>query len=918
MGSDISTEPSLPLEIDRKQLNDLRRRFLEINEKRKALLSQNLSEREEHLIQLLPFLFHINHPTLPGYVGSDAPCGLANYQPDKETIQLAKKYAKSLDYKSRAAFKVCIEAIYLMGSAGSVAHSGHSDLDVWVCVKKNLTEPEWQLLRQKRDKLQRWARDMAIECSIFLVTTESIVDSSAESEKETIQSELLLDEFYRTQIYLAGRYLLWWLIPAQLATPYKVYANKLIEQRFVQSEDWIDFGPVAEISLEEYISNSLWYINKALTSPYKTALKLVLMESYLSQYPDVKPLSDDYKSFVHNLMDNTTVIDAYLLMHRKVEEYLILNDQMDRLEFVRRCLYHKIQGRSRISKYRNSLIRDIVDQLVKEWQWNDAKRELFDQKANWDINQIGNEKRLYIKQLITSFRTIGQFIKRHQEYFEKYKSQLLCLSHKISARLEQTQGKIERVNINFVQQMVDKHLSLIRQYKGRDLELWSFYDRAISQQEAQSTEPVYQCNSLLELLVWAKVNGLLSEGTSVQFRDAKQQLQYDELEQLIHTLLLNKYDAMEVPDEAFQSPAKVKDISCFINIAQDRLTDIAKQGVHIITRKNDPFCYGDECINLIETVDLYYVNTWGEQFVIHFQGEDCLSEATIALLELIERQSTEPDIQYFSFSSMRADSIVSRVKGFMRQVVQCYQSANANITKYFFRLGQCYHMVQKQASRYVIHKAENESQLGQLLINQQHQYQSIEFDGRCFSDPIIRAAIQKSSAGERLLLINNAQGQFMSYCFVDQYGGLVYQPFRNAHAQQDLATLYHCLKASMPKTAQASLNCFVYESDQSLARFTLDTSLPESEIGLSVRYSSENGQNLLRIWHGDKKFTFDRDDADLDRKFAAWLDRAFAINEHEFYLAELFLDRSDDSLTEAELLLERHELYMRLTSPNVS
>lgn len=914
MGSDISTEPAFSLEIDRKQLNDLRRRFLEINEKRKALLAQNISEREEHLIQLLPFLFHINHPTLPGYVGSDAPCGLANYQPDKATIQLAKKYAKSLDYKSRAVLKVNIEAIYLMGSAGSVAHSGHSDLDIWVCVRNQLSEDEWRLLRQKRDKLQRWAREMAIECSIFLVTTNAIVDSSAESEKQTIQSELLLDEFYRTQIYLAGRYLLWWLVPTQLSIPYKEYASKLLDQRFVQPEDWIDFGPVEEISLEEYISNSLWYINKALTSPYKTALKLVLMESYLSQYPDVKPLSDDYKSFVHNLLDNATVIDAYLLMHRKVEEYLILNDQMDRLEFVRRCLYHKIQGRGHTNKLRNSMIRNIVDQLVKEWQWSDGKRQLFDQKSSWDINQIGNEKRLYIKQLITSFRTIGQFIKRHQEYFEKYKSELLCLSHKISAKLEQTQGKIERVNINFVQQMMDKHLSLIRQYKGRELELWSFFDRAISQQEAQSTEPVYQCNSLLELLVWAKVNGLLSEGTSVQFRDAKQQLQYDELEQLIQTLLLNQYDSMEVPDEAFQSPAKVKDISCFINIAQDRLTDIAKQGVHIITHKNDPFCYGDECINLIETVDLYYVNTWGEQFVIHFQGEDCLSEATIALLELIERQSTEPNIQFYSFSSMRAESIVGRVKSFFRQVLQSYQSSNANITKFFFRLGQSYHMIHKQSNRYIVHKAENESQLGQLLINQDFQYQLIESDTRCFSDPIIRTAIQKSTAGERLLLINNAQGHFMSYCFVDQHGGLVYQQFRSTHAQQDLATLYHCLKTSMPKAELPPLQCYVYERDQSLARFSLDTSLPESEIGLSVRYFNENNQKLMTIRYHERKFTFDRDDAELRPKFLAWLDRAFAVDEHGFYIAELELDQADDGLTEAGLLLERNELYTRLTS----
>jgi adenylate cyclase class 1 len=516
--------------------------------------------------------------------------------------------------------------------------------------------------------------------------------------------------------------------------------------------------------------------------------------------------------------------------------------------------------------------------------------------------------------LIASFRTIGQFIRQHQEYFEKYKPQLLLLSRKISARLEQTQGKIERVNINFVQQMLDKHLSLVRQFKGRDLELWSFYDRAISQQEAQSIEPVYQCNSLLELLVWAKVNGLLTEGTSVQYRDAKQQLQYDELEQLIQTLLANSYDRLEVSDEAFQSPAKVTEISCFINIAQDRLTDIAKQGVHIITRKNDPFCYGDECINLIETIDLYYVNTWGEQFVVHFQGENCLSEATIALLELIERQSAQPQIEYFSFSSMRSDSVVTRVKQFIRHTVQLYQSSQANVTKFFFRLGHWYHMIQKQDNRYLVHKANNEVQLARLLLSQPDQYQLIQFDARCFSDPVIAAATQKFTPGERLLVVNNAEGHFVSYCFVDSMGGLVYQTFRSAHAEYDLATLYACLKESLPSQAQAPLHCYVYNRDGSLSRLTLDTSLPESEVSLSVRYFSDQGTPKMRMEYLDKHFIFERDDPELSQRFLAWLDRAFDKDEQGFYIAELVMDPTDGPITEAGLLLERNELTKRLTA----
>ncbi len=913
MGQNSSSDPKASFEIDRKQLKQLQRRFLELNDQRKNLLEQNLSERESNFLQLIPFLFHVNHPTLPGYVGGQAPCGIANYQVAKATIQLAKKYARSLDYRPRAVRQIQIDAIYLMGSAGSVAHSSHSDLDIWVCASDDLTDQQRQLLRDKRDLIQTWAKQQSIDTSIYLVQESSILDATAEEDRSTIKSGLLLDEFYRTQIHLAGRYLLWWLIPPECHADYSVYASKLINERHIQRSDWVDFGPVRNIELEEFISNALWYINKALESPYKTALKLVLMESYLSQYPTVNPLSNDYKRYVYDLMDNATVVDAYLLMHRKVEEYLILNNQTDRLEFVRRCLYQKINDRISKQQGDDRGIRAIIQQLVDEWGWGDEKRNLFDHKSSWDINQIGNEKRLYIRQLITSFRTIGQFIKQHESFYKKYKVELLTLSRKISANLELTQGKIERVNINFVPQILDKHLSLVRQSKARDLELWSFYDRAISQQEAYSAEPVYQCGSLLELLVWAKVNGLLNEGTAVQYRDSKQQLQYDELERLIQTLLRNNYASQVVDDAVYQSKPVVSEIACFINVAQDKLTDIAKQGMHIITNKNDPFCYGIDCYNLIETIDLYYANSWGEQFVIHFKGASCLSEAAIALLELIDRQGKEPNLKYFSFSSMRSDEIVNRVKSFYRQLINCYQGKQADVSKYVFRLGTQYCVVEKQNERYVVHQFASEDDLAELLINQFNHYQLIQLDSRCFSDPVIQTALYKNSKGNCTLIVNPHIGQNKSYCLIDQHGGLVYGFFSHEEFDQNIVELLECLNLSCPGFNADKVKVYTLNKDQSLAAYQPQNQATSSAVGLSISVEEQEQKQYLNVEAKDQEFRFDRGSKDLSQQFARWLDRAFSVDLSDVYIKRLSLSTPDEFLSEARLLLERERIFRALT-----
>jgi adenylate cyclase class 1 len=910
MGQNISSE-AVSSDIDRKQLKQLLRRFLEINDKRKALLSHNLDEKDNNFIQLLPLLFHSNHPMLPGYVGSEAPCGVANYQPDKTTLQVAKKFARSFDYQPRAARQIQIEALYLMGSAGSVAHSLQSDLDVWVCVSSDLSPKQHELLQQKRQNIQNWARQQSIDCSIYLVTQDNIVDSAAENESSTIETRLLLDEFYRTQIHLAGRYLLWWVVPCEQEQHYSAYVDRLIKERHVQQEDFIDFGAIEQIPLNEFISNALWYINKALESPYKTALKLVLMESYLSEYPDVTPLSFDYKSYVHSMMDNATVSDAYLLMHRKVEEYLTANEQSDRLEFVRRCLYHKIHTRLTRQQAPDSPAKAVIDELVKEWNWSAEKRELFDHKSKWDINQIGNEKRLYIKQLISSFRTIGQFIKLNESFFEKYKNDLLCLSRKISANLELTHGKIERVNINFVAQMLDKHLSLVRQSKAKNLELWSFYDRAVSQQEAQSVEPVYQCSSLLELLVWAKVNGVLNEGTSVQYRDSKQLLQYDELERIIQVLLSIQYEKIQVSDSAYLNSPTIKHISCFINIAQDKLTGIAKQGMHIITKKNDPFCFGNDCHNLIETIDLYYVNSWGEQFVVHFKGEQAVSEAAIALLELIDRQSVEPELNYYSFSSMRADEVVTRLKNFYRHLILSYQGRDAHVKKYIFRLGTRYCVIEKQNEKFIVHNAATEDQLSQLIINQFNQYQLIEFDSRCFPDPVIRTALQRSKPGEHFLIVNPKSEYSTSYCFVDQYGGVVYGFFNPHNYQEDIGCLHQFLTNSCAGFDETEFRCYLLNQDQSLSRYDINTLDAQTHGDISISFNADSKPETFNVTCHQQSFTFEQHDPELSNKFIAWLDR-LQLTPEQVTISKLTLSTPEELLSEAKLLLERNLLFQSL------
>lgn len=79
--------PDIDDGIDRKVLTQLRARFLKVNAGRLERALLGLSSRQQIVLRLLPLLFHVNHPLLPGYVwgrplpGSAATSRTTTYSP---------------------------------------------------------------------------------------------------------------------------------------------------------------------------------------------------------------------------------------------------------------------------------------------------------------------------------------------------------------------------------------------------------------------------------------------------------------------------------------------------------------------------------------------------------------------------------------------------------------------------------------------------------------------------------------------------------------------------------------------------------------------------------------------------------------------------------------------------------------------
>ena len=166
--------------LDRKSLTIIKKRFLSINEERLLRTMSALHERQRIFLKVLPLLFHINHPMMPGYVSRETPAGVAAYKPSKEELKEMQRYAKSFSFNRATQVKDSIIGIYIMGSCGTIAHSEISDLDIWICLNSELKQAALDELQKKCNLLTEWAATLGLEAHFFLMDPEKFCNSASD------------------------------------------------------------------------------------------------------------------------------------------------------------------------------------------------------------------------------------------------------------------------------------------------------------------------------------------------------------------------------------------------------------------------------------------------------------------------------------------------------------------------------------------------------------------------------------------------------------------------------------------------------------------------------------------------------------------------------------------------------------------
>lgn len=497
------------------------------------------------LFKVIPFLLHANAPDLPGYVDDPScPFGIFGLKPlqlvDAELFKRHFPASQALRQDATSTFSTTpvIHSLKTIGSIGTIAQADRSDCDFWLSVRlSELGKQGLDLLERKCRGIAEWCAKKGVEVYFFPMdieqTRENSFDSAADEESAGSALKILLkDELFRTHILVAGKMLLWWLIPPGLsADGYRAYVEKLIADKIINPQQFIDLGYMSAIPQAEIFGACLWQMNKAYDSPFKSVIKFAYLDLLLKGSNQTLPLfSDRVKCLVTfpEKMEQVTAtpieisaVDPYLLMAREIVAlYQQEWAEQKRAELIRECLFLKtLEGmasvRQKPARFQN-LTATI--ELMRHWQLLPVDFEHFSQLRSWPF-----------KELMSFGAKIHDFLidtySRLQADFSHYgadrnltitQRDIAVLGRKLFTFYEKKPNKIEYIRSisREVVGQADITIHIVQQETATSF--FAFQgDLRHAAMANQTDHLIKREQSLPALLTWLFINGILHEKTNL-------------------------------------------------------------------------------------------------------------------------------------------------------------------------------------------------------------------------------------------------------------------------------------------------------------------------------------------------------------------------------------------------------------------
>ncbi len=683
-------------------------RFSAINRQRLSRVLENLPNRHQALLRLIALSLHTNHALLPGFVGSETPKGIASYSPDARTLANAHQEARSFDYKKRAHRQLDIHAVFLMGSTGSVAQTADSDFDVWLCHRSDLAQTGTSALRDKARAITESAAGQGLEVNFFLIDPKKIrtgeLGNLTGESSGSAQFHLLMDEFYRTSLLLAGKPPAWWLVPTEHERDYDAFLQTAFGRRFAQADDFVDLGPVADLPPGEFIGATLWQLFKGVESPYKSVLKILLLECYAADYPDIRLLSAMYKDAVHSGETDTKSLDPYLLLLKRIEDYLLAGSDQTRLDLARQCLYLKT-GLAYCAIHRNDDARALALQHeIAAWSWPPERFAFLDSRSSWKIDEVLKERRSLVQAFMNSYRMLSAFAREHSNDSAISEHDLNVMGRKLFSAFDTKAGKVDLLNFTFGANLAESNLEISPRDDADGERVWAL-NRGGGDAGNGVDRPraLKRARSLGELLSWCHFNGLYDAGTRISISPAVTGFQERDATTLFRFLRQHFPAAAtrRASPEDFAKTSRATAMALFVNLGGEVGDAGGSTDRQLTSDRFDPLNFGSRKTNLLATLDLLVTTSWGEVLIFHYQRTRQLLDVLVECLRWYQPDPESSELPGFLVYSVGlTQTPKKRMEDLFANVSRWHHRARPGIeNNYVVEAGGQFHVLSQNGGR---------------------------------------------------------------------------------------------------------------------------------------------------------------------------------------------------------------------------
>ena len=608
-------------------------RVLRYNKARIERTISLLSDEHKSLFHVLPFLLHVNHERLPGYVKSkDNFCGLFNYtlRPDisEALAETFPNLGEITDFAKKAWPKQrFIESILLMGSVGTIAQDDHSDFDYWVCIdSKKLPENGVQHLQEKLSKIEEWAeRHYGLEVHFFLSDIDSVCSNDfgiADGESAgSAQAVFLKAEFYTTNIVVAGKAPFWWLTPNDATDEEydQLYAS--LKKGKSPDPNWVmNLGNLEKMEPTELFGAAIWQLSKAMDSPFKSVLKMAKLEVFLDNIDRHEPLCNSLKKLVHQTDEssgNIEPVDPYALMFDQLIEHYKNEEQLNIVSLLQECLYIKCNSQLSIQKtqYGRTFKHTILSHYVTKWGWDVDKIHELDHIETWSFAQhVALSKRIHsfliqcYKRMSAKFRNLQHTVNEQD---------MTVLGRRLETYYAKKPGKLSMLRSGFGEDLYCP-VATVRARRQKDgSRHWSLYigDQLTAPDSDIRSSKVHTANTATSLITWCVINRVIDQETSLLLDYDADPVSEKDLKILathVHKLF-RPIKVNAIPREDLLSARTIVSCLAVLNFESSRLK------AHV------------------DEVTIVYSTSWGERFIEY--GE----KAVLSIIEKCETQDSMPE-----------------------------------------------------------------------------------------------------------------------------------------------------------------------------------------------------------------------------------------------------------------------------------